>query len=100
MKDIFEIDYIENIKINHTSRDEDKTPICHIEDFQSSNSNYPTRENSQKIKISKRKKTVRFNPIVTIVNIEAFKNETSKSNHKEFKFDENEKRCMNKCIIY
>ena len=71
-----------------------------MEDFQSSNSNYPTRENSQKIKILKRKKSVRFNPIVTIVNIEAFKKETSKSNYKEIKFNENEKKCMNKCIIY
>ena len=100
MKDTVEIDYFENIKINHTSRDEDKTPICHIEDFQSSNSHYSTRENSQKIKTSKRKKTVRFNPIVTIVNIEAFKKVTSKSNHKEFDFNENEKNCMNKCNIY
>ena len=100
MEDTFESDDIKNIKINHTSRDEDKTPICHMEDFQSSNSNYPTRENSQKIKILKRKKSVRFNPIVTIVNIEAFKKETSKSNYKEIKFNENEKKCMNKCIIY
>ena len=100
MKDTVEIDYIENVKINHTSRDEDKTSICNIEDFQSSNSNYPTREDSQKIKTSKRKKTVRFNPIVTIINIEAFKKESSKSNHKDFKLNENENKCLNKCIIY
>ena len=100
MKDTVEIDYIENININHTSRDEDKTPICHMEDFQSSNSNYPTREDSQKIKTSKRKKTVRFNPIVTIINIEAFKKESSKTNHKDFKLNENENKCLNKCIIY
>ena len=100
MKDTVEIDYIENVKINHTSRDEDKTSICNIEDFQSSNSNYPTREDSQKIKTSNRKKTVRFNPIVTIINIEAFKKESSKSNHKDFKFNENENKCLNKCIIY
>ena len=100
MKDTVEIDYIENVKINHTSRDEDKTSICNKEDFQSSNSNYPTREDSQKIKTSKRKKTVRFNPIVTIINIEAFKKESSKSNHKDFKLNENENKCLNKCIIY
>ena len=100
MKDTVEVDYIENININHTSRDEDKKPNCQIEDFQSSNSNYPTRENSQKIKTLKRKKSVRFNPIVTIVNIEAFKKESSKSNRKDFNFHENENKCMNKCIIY
>ena len=86
-------------RICHTPRDEGKTPICHMDDFHGSNSNYSTRENSNKIKMPKRKKTVRFNPIVTIVNIEAFKKET-KSKHKAFKFDENEKNCMNKCVIY
>ena len=97
MENTVGIDYY---KINHTSRDEDKTPICHKDEFQSSNSNYSTRVDSNKIKVSKKKKTVRFNPIVTIVNIEAFKKETLSSNHKDFRIDRNEKDCMNKCFIY
>ncbi len=100
MKDTVEFDYTQDIEISHSSRDEDKAPVCHIEDFQSSNSNYPTREDSQKIKGPKKKKSVRFNPIVTIVNIEAFKKETSKTKHKDFNFNENEEKCMNKCNIY
>ena len=97
------------------------TPISKIEDFQSSMSAFSTRIESKNInnsrnysnsnsidkkKINKEKKKVKFNPLISVVNIESFKKQNFEGNfsiedncQNEILKEENKKKCF-LCSIF
>ena len=83
MKQIFIEDIEVTPKKNYSRTISEKgylTPISRIDDYQTSISNFSTRnESNKKLFISKEKKHVKINPLITVVNIESFKKESYES---------------------
>ena len=97
MKKIFDFDfdldtngqtnfYTRTSRNNSRNKSDERYPISKIEDFQISMSAFSTRiesknnainsdNNHKKKKIKNEKKKVKFNPLITVVNIESFKKE-------------------------
>ena len=112
-------------RISRSKSDEgSNTPISKMEDFQSSMSAFSTRIESKNInnsrnfsksnsidsidkkKINKEKKKVKFNPLISVVNIESFKKQNFEGNfsiedncQNEILKEENKKKCF-LCSIF
>ena len=121
MKHISDKDNIPQNYYSRTSRSKsdegNSTPISKIEDYQSSMSAFSTRIESKNKNnsndyinsnssnnnknVRKEKKKVKFNPLISVVNIESFKKENFEGNfsteencQNEFLKVENEKKCF------
>ena len=120
MKHITDMDEIPTNFYTRTSRnkyeDANLTPLSKIGDYQTSMSAFSTRIESKNVlksnsfgsKRSKKDKKVEFNPLISVINIESFKNENYEGNlgqkeddesHSEFFKKENERKCM-VCSIF
>ena len=97
------------------------TPISKIEDYQSSisnsstrietknnnnNNNFINRKSKDNTNANKEKKKVKFNPLITVINIESFKKQNFEGNFSieensqdEFFKEEKEKKCY-MCYIF
>ena len=72
-------------------------PRSKIDDYQTSISNFSTRNESDKNVIKKAKKHVTFNPFINVINIESYKKETYESQNEEL--TNKEKKCI-LCSIF
>ena len=71
-------------------------PISKINDYQTSMSNFSTRNESNQIKIKDNKKHVNFNPLISVVNITSFKKDNYIFANEA---DNNEQKCA-LCSIF
>ena len=103
MQQIFNLeieeDYSRQFKSKTRPEKAFKIPISKIEDFQTSISNFSTRNETERRVENKEKKRVTFNPLITVVNIESLKKETYESINGEPLQNENEKKCF-LCSIF
>ena len=120
MKHITDMDDIPTNFYTRTSRNKYEevniTPLSKIGDYQTSMSAFSTRIESKNVlksnnigsKKSKKDKKVEFNPLISVINIESFKNENYEgtfgqqepdNSHSEFFKKENERKCM-VCTIF
>lgn len=83
----------------NSSKDEEGSiiPRSKIDDYQTSISNFSTRNESDKNINKKAKKQVTFNPFINVINIESYKKETYESHNEEL--NNKEKKCV-LCSIF
>ena len=72
-------------------------PISRIDDYQTSISNFSTRNESGQLQYKKDKKKVLFNPLISVVNVKSFKKENYELTNDVILVEENKKE--QKCIL-
>ena len=74
-------------------------PFSRIDDYQASISKFSTRIESSKIKFKKEKGRVKFNPMISVVNIESYKKENYELTNDVIIVKQNEQKCA-LCTIF
>ena len=104
MKQIFNLENVPN-KINFRTRNSHKDdegniiPFSRIDDYQTSISNFSTRIESSKLKDKKEKSRVKFNPLISVVNIQSYKKENYELTNDVIIVDQKEQKCA-LCSIF
>ena len=69
-------------------------PISLMDDFQTSISNFSTRTDSYINRNHQEKKTVKFNPLITVINIENIKKKKNGEINENDLLNEHEQKCF------
>ena len=104
MKQIFNLENIPNniysrVRSSHKDDEGNTIPFSRIDDYQSSISNFSTRIESSKIKSKKEKNRVKFNPLISVVNIESYKKENYELTNDVIIVEQKEQKCA-LCTIF
>ena len=88
-----------NFSLRSSFKDDEGSiiPISKIDDYQTSISNFSTRNETGPLKIKKNKKKVDFNPFISVVNVQSYKKENYEIANDVIILDENKKE--QKCIL-
>ena len=103
MKQIFNLEKAPNnfysrTRSSHKDDEGNIIPFSRIDDYQTSISNFSTRIESSKIKSKKEKGKVKFNPLISVVNIESYKKENYELTNDVIIVDKKEQKCA-LCLI-
>ena len=91
--------YYSRKRSSHKDDEGNIIPYSRIDDYQSSMSNFSTRNESGQIREKKEKRRVQFNPLISVINVQSYKKENFELTNDVIIENKKEEKCV-LCSIF